>query len=215
MPDVKTDFAAMPTIGHRPGGGAQRFTPGAKPKNAKGVLRRLLGMMLPFWKPLLAAILFTLGSSAIAVVSPLLIGQAINTMHPQTLGVDSLLLQTILLALAACYVGSWLIDTVNGVLMARVTQRFVQDIRRHFFAKLQRLPLQFYDSRSHGDTMSRMTNDVDNISGTIAQATTQLVASVFTIGGTFVMMLVLSPILTAVAMVSILLFRCFPNHYKA
>ncbi|HPS81814.1 MAG TPA: ABC transporter ATP-binding protein, partial [Candidatus Limiplasma sp.] len=206
MSNPKPNSAEMPTLGHRPGGGAQRFVPGAKPKNLKSVLRRLLGLMKPFRGPLLAAAAWTLCSSAIAVVAPLLIGDAVNTLRPQTHGVEALLLHTLLLSLAGCYLGGWLVDTASGLVMAKVTQRFVQDMRRRFFAKLQRLPLQFYDSRSHGDTMSRITNDVDNISGTIAQATTQLVASVFTIGGTFVMMLVLSPILTAVAMLSVALF---------
>ena len=206
MAEHKGSYGDVPTIGHRPGAGAQRFNPGEKPKNSKGVIRRLLGMMLLFKKQLAVTVSLTVLSSAIAVAGPLLIGKAVNTFQPKTGSVDTALLQVILLALAGCYVGSWLIDTTGGMLMAKVTQRFVKDIRRQFYHKLQRLPLYFYDSRSHGDTMSRITNDVDNISGTISQATTQLVASICTIGGTFVMMLILSPILTAVAMISIVLF---------
>ena len=206
MTDIRNKSGDIPTIGHRIGAGARRFTPGEKPKNVKGVLRRLLGLMLPFRKSLAVTVLLTIISSGLAVVGPLLLGRAINTLDTQHLNVDTRLLMVILISLAACYVAGWIIDTTGGVLMARVTQRFVKDIRRQFYAKLQHLPLQFYDTRSHGDTMSRITNDVDNISGTISQATTQLVASVFTISGTFVMMLVLSPTLTAVAMVSILLF---------
>jgi len=206
MAEHKGTYGEVPTIGRRPGAGAQRFNPGEKPKNTRGVLRRLLTMIMVFRKQLALTVSLTVLSSGIAVLGPLLIGKAINAFQPKTQSVDAGLLQVILLSLAACYVGSWLIDTTGGVLMAKVTQRFVKDIRRQFYHKLQRLPLNFYDTRSHGDTMSRITNDVDNISGTISQATTQLVASVCTIGGTFVMMLILSPLLTAVAMVSILLF---------
>lgn len=206
MTEHKGTYGEVPTIGRRPGAGAQRFNPGEKPKNTRGVLRRLFAMMMVFRRQLALTVSLTVLSSGIAVLGPLLIGKAINAFQPKTQSVDAGLLQVILLSLAACYVGSWLIDSAGGVLMAQVTQRFVKDIRRQFYAKLQRLPLNFYDTRSHGDTMSRITNDVDNISGTISQATTQLVASICTIGGTFVMMLILSPILTAVAMVSILLF---------
>jgi ATP-binding cassette subfamily B multidrug efflux pump len=82
----------------------------------------------------------------------------------------------------------------------------VHSIRRGLFAKLQKIPLDFYDTRPHGDTMSRLTNDVDNISATVSQATTQLISSCLTITGTLVVMLLLSPVMTAVAVVSVPLF---------
>ncbi|QAT48840.1 ABC transporter ATP-binding protein [Caproiciproducens sp. NJN-50] len=205
MAEIKSS-STMPTLGRRPGGGARRFAPKEKAKNAKGVLKRLLRLMLRFRKSLVIAMLLTIATSSIAVVGPLLIGNAINTFDTKTASVNSRLLFVILVSLVSCYLAGWVIDTVNGVLMTRLTQRFIKDLRRQFFAKLQKLPLNFYDTRPHGDTMSRITNDVDNVSSTISQATTQLIASVFTICGTFVMMLVLSPLLTAVAMVAIPLF---------
>ncbi|SMC49276.1 ATP-binding cassette, subfamily B [Papillibacter cinnamivorans DSM 12816] len=195
----------MPGLG-RPGAGAQRFAPGEKPKNAREVLRRLLSLLLDFRKSLILAVFLAGISSAVAITAPFLIGKAVNTFDPFTGGVDSQLLSVVLISLAACYCTAWIVDTVNGVIMAKVTQRLVKRLRRDFFAKLQKLPLRFFDTRSHGDTMSRVTNDVDNISSTIAQAVTQLIAGVFTIGGTLVMMLLLSPPLTAVALVSIPLF---------
>ena len=67
--------------------------------------------------------------------------------------------------------------------MAKVSQKLVKHIRTEFFAKLQKIPLNFYDTRSHGDTMSRITNDVDNISNTISQTTTQLIARFFQLLG--------------------------------
>lgn len=100
----------------------------------------------------------------------------------------------------------WLLQTVNGVLMAKVTQRLVKDLRESFFSKLQRIPLLFYDRRPHGDTMSRMTNDVDNISGSIAQTTTELIASLFTLVGSLIMMLSLDLLLTLLALTAVPLF---------
>ncbi|WP_084233845.1 ABC transporter ATP-binding protein [Papillibacter cinnamivorans] len=205
MAEINSSYEKMPGLG-RPGAGAQRFAPGEKPKNAREVLRRLLSLLLDFRKSLILAVFLAGISSAVAITAPFLIGKAVNTFDPFTGGVDSQLLSVVLISLAACYCTAWIVDTVNGVIMAKVTQRLVKRLRRDFFAKLQKLPLRFFDTRSHGDTMSRVTNDVDNISSTIAQAVTQLIAGVFTIGGTLVMMLLLSPPLTAVALVSIPLF---------
>lgn len=205
MAEINSSYEKMPGLG-RPGAGAQRFAPGEKPKDAREVLRRLLSLLLDFRKSLILAVFLAGISSAVAITAPFLIGKAVNTFDPFTGGVDSQLLSVVLISLAACYCTAWIVDTVNGVIMAKVTQRLVKRLRRDFFAKLQKLPLRFFDTRSHGDTMSRVTNDVDNISSTIAQAVTQLIAGVFTIGGTLVMMLLLSPPLTAVALVSIPLF---------
>lgn len=155
---------------------------------------------------LFVAALLTVVSTMVNIFAPYLAGKAIDTFNINTNTVDVLLLQTILMALVLCYLTRWVIDTFNGVLMARVTQELVKYIRMEFFSKLQRVPLKFYDTRSHGDTMSRITNDVDNISSTISQTTTQLLAGITSITGALVMMLVLSPFLTLVAMVAIPLF---------
>lgn len=199
------NYGKVPGLG-RAGGGHQRFAPTAKPKNARGTLLRLLSIFMKWRLSLLVAVVLTILSSTVSIFTPLLIGKAINTFDIKTNMVDTYSLTVILLALLACYGTSWIIDTINGILMAKVTQRLVKHIRFEFFSKLQSIPLTFYDTRSHGDTMSRITNDVDNISSTISQTTTQLIASIFSITGAFVMMLVLSPVLTLVALVSIPLF---------
>lgn len=137
---------------------------------------------------------------------PLYIGRAINAYDLEKNLVDTSLLQRMILYLLFCYVMVWLLQTVNGVLMAKVTQRLVKDLRESFFRKLQRIPLIFYDRRPHGDTMSRMTNDVDNISGSIAQTTTELIASLFTLVGSLIMMLSLDFLLTLLALIAVPLF---------
>lgn len=199
----------MPSFG-RPGsgggGGRRRFAPGEKPKNARGTLRRLFGLFLKWRRPLLAAAALTVASAAVSLATPWLIGRAISAFRIGTDTVDQKLLSTVLVSLAACYLAGWLIDTVNGRLMAHVTQRLVAHIRSQFFAKLQKIPLNFYDTRAHGDIMSRITNDVDNISSTIAQTTTQLISSVFLILGSVVMMFSLNAVLTLTALVSAPLF---------
>lgn len=201
--NINENYKQMPKLGKAGGGGRQRFKPTEKPKNAKRTLFRLMKIFRLWGKSILLAIMLTLASSVFSLVTPLLVGKAINAFNLQTNTVDHSLLTLILIALVACYLASWLIDTVNGVLMAKISQKLVKHIRSEFFSKLQRIPLNFYDTRSHGDTMSRMTNDVDNISNVIAQTTTELISSVFAILGAFVMMLILSPVLTLLAMISI------------
>ncbi|MDF2987104.1 MAG: ABC-type multidrug transport system, ATPase and permease component [Eubacterium sp.] len=219
MPDKNNsqNYNNMPKLG-KWGAGHQRFQPAAKPKNSKGTLMRLIRLFVKWRKSLIIATALTVISASVSLLTPFLLGEAINTFNIKTYRVDHELLTVILLALVACYVTSWFIDTLNGTLMARLTQRLIKHIRTEFFSKLQRIPLNFFDTRAHGDTMSRITNDVDNISSTVAQTTTQLISSVFSITGAFIMMLVLSPVLTLVAIVTIplvfLLTRTIAKHSR-
>ncbi len=90
--------------------------------------------------------------------------------------------------------------------MAGVAQRTVRDLRRNVESKLSRLPLEFFDARTHGEILSRMTNDVDNIATTLQQSLTQLITSVATIVGVVIMMLTISPLLTLIAVVTLPLY---------
>ncbi len=219
MPDKNNirNYDNMPKMG-RWGAGHQRFQPTAKPKNSRGTLMRLIRLFVKWRKALILATILTVISAAVSLLTPFLLGEAINTFNIRTNRIDHDLLNVILIALVLCYVTSWFIDTLNGTLMARLTQRLVKHIRTEFFSKLQRIPLNFFDTRAHGDTMSRITNDVDNISSTVAQTTTQLISSVFSITGAFIMMLVLSPVLTLIAIVTIplvfLLTRTIARHSR-
>jgi ATP-binding cassette subfamily B multidrug efflux pump len=199
------DLDKMPKFG-RFGGAANRFAPTEKPRELKKTLKRLLVLFSHYKKALLAATILTLFASLFSLIVPLYIGKAINAYDIEKNMVDTPVLQRMIHILLICYVSVWLLQTINGVLMAKVTQRLVKDLRENFFSKLQRLPLIFYDSRSHGDTMSRMTNDVDNISGSIAQTTTELISSIFTLVGSLIMMLSLNLFLTVLALIAVPLF---------
>lgn len=200
------DLKNMPRLGRPGAGGGIRFAPKAKPKNGKKTFQRLLKIFLRWKAAIGLTLVLTLVSTVLALFTPLLLGNAINTFNIKTNRVDTSLLTLLLVLLVFSYLASWLLDTITGVIMTKLTQKTVTFLRAEFFAKLHRIPLNFYDTRSHGDTMSRITNDVDNISSTITQTTTQLVSSIFSIIGSFVMMLILSPILTVVAMIAIPLF---------
>ncbi|MCL2339430.1 MAG: ABC transporter ATP-binding protein/permease [Actinomycetia bacterium] len=186
------------------GGGGRRFMPVEKPKNARGTLKRIIQIYLRFGRIILLSIGLTALSALISVAVPYFVGQTFNTFHiGQTNWLDLEALWPLLLILAALYLGNYLITTTNGLVTLNVTQKLVFQLRRDFFAKLQRLPLSFFDTHSHGDTMSRLTNDIDNISSTIASTTTQLISSVLTVLGSLVMMLILSPVLTCAVLVSV------------
>ncbi len=187
--------AKVPSMGGR-FGGRNRFAPGEKPKNAKGTLLRIVKIYMRWGRTILLAILLTVFSSAISIAIPYFVGKTFDTFKIGDRTVDAEMLLSLLMVIAALYAANCLISCVNGVILLKVSQRLVFTLRQEFFGKMQKLPLKFYDTRSHGDTMSRITNDVDNISTTIAQTTTQLISSVLTLAGSLAVMIVLNVPLT-------------------
>ena len=190
-------------MGDQVGGGGNRFAPTAKPKNAKGTLMRIIKIYMRWAKTIFVAMILTAFSSVISVAIPYFIGKTFNTFKITTRTVDTKMLMWLLMIIVALYVANWLISSLNGVIMLKVSQKLVFAIRTEFFEKMQKLPLGFYDTRSHGDTMSRITNDVDNISSTIAQTTTQLISSILTLVGSFAVMITLNVPLTLVVLLCI------------
>ncbi len=196
---------SMPGITGRPvgGGGANRFAPAAKPKNAKGTLLRVVKIYMRWAKTIIAAITLTVVSSAISVGIPYFTGKTFNTFDIINRTVDTGMLIRLLLIVASLHTANWLIVTLNGVIMVKVSQKLVYTLRKDFFDKMQKIPLGFYDTRSHGDTMSRITNDIDNVSSTIAQTTTHLVSSVLTLIGSLTVMIALNIPLTLVVLLCV------------
>jgi ABC-type multidrug transport system, ATPase and permease components len=203
--NIDKSYENIPKLG-RTGGARQRFQPVDRPQNARVTLFRLMKIFILWRRSLLLAMVFTILSAGFSLFTPYLIGRAINSFDIETNIVNKHLLMMTLILMVSCYLLSWIIDTFNGTLMARVSQQLVRHIRQEVFSKLQKIPLNFYDTTANGDTMSRITNDVDNISSTIAQTTTQLMSSLCFLAGAFIMMLILSPILTLLALLVIPLF---------
>ncbi|MCM0648178.1 ABC transporter ATP-binding protein/permease [Clostridium swellfunianum] len=184
-------------------GGMGRMAPVVKPKNFKGTIRRL-------WKYFgkeryLLSFIFLLVfiSAAIGLSVPRLVGRAIDAMSPGKALVDFSALQVVVGTLVIAYITDVFISFLQGWLMAGLSQRIVKNLRKTLFAKLQKLPVIFFDTRTHGEIMSRLSNDVDNVSSTISQSTTQLMSNAITIVGAFVMMLSMSPILTLASIITI------------
>lgn len=214
----KTEVKVPSISGRRVGGGGNRFAPTQKAKNARGTLVRIIKIYMRFAKTIFLAMIFTAFSSAISVGIPYFVGKTFDTFRIATRTVDKSTLILFLTIIAVLYGVNCLISWINGVIMLKVSQKLVFAIRAEFFEKMQRLPLKFYDTRSHGDTMSRITNDVDNISSTIAQTTTQLISSILTLVGSFMVMIVLNVPLTLVVLLCIplviLLTRVIATHSR-
>lgn len=185
-------------------GGAHRFRgPVVKPKNLKGTLRRLWDYFGKERKILSFIFALILVDSAITLLSPYLIGKAVDAMGLHSGKVDFNFLEMTIVILAVAYVSDAILTFLQGWLMAGVSQRIVRNLRASLFKKLQKLPVSFFDTRVHGDLMSRLTNDVDNVSNTISQSTTQLMSGLIVIIGSLVMMIILSPILTVASIVTV------------
>lgn len=195
----------LPSMSNKGGGrgGAARFAPGEKPKNARGALRRVVQLFLRWGKTVFVAVLLTAAASAVQVAVPYFTGKAFNVFAAKGVAFDTHTLVLILAMIAALHVTRYVVTTVSDILMLKVSQKLVHVIRSEFFNKMQRLPLDFFDTTSHGDTMSRLANDVDSISSTIASSATQLAASTLTLIGSLTLMLVLDWRLTAVVLVCV------------
>ena len=199
-------------FGSGPGAGwANRFGQTQKPRDSKRVMMRIVKMYLRWGKSIAFAILLTLISSCISIFIPYLIGRSIEFFEISNHNIDIPALLAVLGVLALLHAANWVISTTNGIIMTHVSQKLVYTLRTEFFSKLQRLSLGFFDTRSHGDTMSRLTNDVDNISTTVAQTTTSLFASLFTLTGSIIIMLSLSWQLTLVVLLVIPLVAALTN----
>lgn len=186
----------MPHMGGPRAGGPSRFAPQQKPKNGRGTFRRLTAVFLRYKGAVVSSLVLTALASAAAVAIPVLTGKAFNTFNMTSRAVDTKTLFILLAATATLYAGSWAANTVSGIVILTVSQRLVSVLRSEFFRKMQRLPLSFYDTTPRGDTMSRITNDVDTISSTIAQAAAQLVSGVLTLSGSLFVMISLNIPLT-------------------
>jgi len=185
------------------GGGRNRFAPGEKPQDSKGTAWRVIKIYARAGRIILLAIALTAISALISVAIPYFVGRAFDTFHVNPNRVDTGTLWRLLLVVAGLYLANYIIGTINGIVTLNVTQKLVFQLRTEYFVKLQKLPLSFFDTRPHGDTMSRLTNDIDNISTSIASTTTQFISAALTILGSLAVMLFLSPSLTVAVVVAV------------
>ncbi|MGN0299212.1 MAG: ABC transporter ATP-binding protein, partial [Lachnospiraceae bacterium] len=170
-----------------------------KPKDMRGTLTRLWGLTKGQRKGLGWILLLSALASLAAILSPYLSGKAVTAIN------NGDTVTKVLLCLASLYICDWLVKFLQSFFMASIGQRIICHIRGVLFKHIKTLPLAFFDKHRHGELMSRLTNDIDNISTTISNSLTLLLTYGFTIVGIFIMMLSLSPMLTSVSMIGVAL----------
>ncbi|MEK3718083.1 ABC transporter ATP-binding protein [Paenibacillus sp. FSL R7-0333] len=198
-------------FGPGPGGPGMGMPP-EKAKDFKGTLRRLIRYLRPRQVQLIIVFVMAIASTVFSIFSPKVMGKATTKLFEGAYGkmmgvpgaaIDFGYVNDILILLAGLYLFSALFSYIQQYVMAGVAQKVVYDMREQINSKLERLPLKYFDSRTHGEILSRATNDVDNISTTLQQSLTQLITSIVTIVGVIVMMLTISPWLTLITIVTL------------
>lgn len=191
--------------GPGPGGG-MRMQTAAKPKNFKQTLFRLLGYMKPRSVAIIVVFIFAILSTIFNIFSPKELGKATTeifkgVMSPEGINNDKIF--NILMIVLVLYLGSSLFSFIQQYVMSSVAQRTVYDMRKDLKAKMARLPLKYYDTRSNGDILSRSVNDMDNIANTLQQSLTQAITAIVQMIGVLIMMLTISWQMTLIVLVTV------------
>lgn len=203
-----------PAGGPPPGGpgGGNMMMLGEKPKDFKATFRRLLRYLRPRRTALIGVFLAAILSTVFMIAGPKIMGTAITELFEGAYAkfqgvpgaeIDFTKIGQILLWLAGLYIISSLFNYLQQYLMSGIAQKTVYDLREDVNHKLERLPLKYYDGRPNGETLSRVTNDIDTIGSTLQQSVTSFITSIVTIVGILIMMLTISPLLTLISLVSL------------
>ncbi len=201
-------FSAPPRRGPRgPMGGPMgpMGAMGEKPKNFKKTMGKLIGYLKPYNLSLVIVLLFAAGSAAFAIVGPNTLKKAVNKLYEGLISkvqgitgaaIDFGYIGNILMILIGLYLVSTLFGFIQGFIMAGVAQKVSYNLRKAISEKMNRMPLSYFDTKTHGEVLSRVTNDVDTVSNTLNQSLSQIVSSVTTLIGVLVMMLSISWVMT-------------------
>lgn len=193
-------------MGHGPGGPG--MMPGEKAKDIKGTLMKLVGFMGRFKVGLVVVLVFAIASTVFSIVGPKVLSTATTELFngivakiDGTGGINFDAIAQILLFTLGLYVISAACSFVQGWIMSSVSQRTCYELRRNIAAKIDRMPMGYFERNSTGDVLSRITNDVDTLGQSLNQGVTQLITSIVTIIGVLIMMLTINPIMTLITVV--------------
>ena len=203
MADQKS--GERPAVRMRPGGGPGFARMREKPKDGKKTLKRLVKYIGSSKYLLITLLGVMLIATLLSLAGPALQAEAIDsiTLDDHRLHIDTETLFRCLFLLGGVYLLSSGATLVQGVFAAKLTRATVLRLRGDLFARIEHLPLKYIDTHKHGDIMSRMTNDVENISNTVSTSIASLFSGVLTLIGTLAIMLWYSPVMTLVSMVTI------------
>lgn len=185
-------------------GGPPNMMPGEKAKDFKGTMKTLLSYLKPHRIAVTIVFIFAIASTVFSIVSPTILGNATDEvvkglMSPA--GVDFGALLQIIILLVVLYGLSFVFSTVQGYIMAGVSQKVIYDLRKAMSEKMDRLPLKYFDSKTHGEIQSRVVNDIETVNQTLSQSLTQMITSITTIIGILIMMIRINLLMTITALV--------------
>ncbi|MDU6247973.1 MAG: ABC transporter ATP-binding protein, partial [Paeniclostridium sordellii] len=179
-------------------------------KDFKGTLKRLIMYLKTYKSSITLVIIAAILSSIFSIVSPKILGQATTKIFEGVMlkakgqgGIDFAFIYKVLIILVILYIISSIFNYMQQYIIVSVAQKTVYDMRQDIYNKLNRLPLNYFDTHTYGEVLSKVTNDIDNISSTLQQSMTQLITSIVTIVGVVIMMLTISPIMTLVTVLTI------------
>lgn len=178
-----------------------------KARDFKGTMKKLIRYISAYKVSLVFVIIFAAGSTIFNIIGPKILGNATTEIFNGLVdkisggnGIDFGAIGRILLTLMALYAVSAVFSFIQGYLMTGISQKMTYRMRKEISEKIDRLPMNYFDSTTHGEVLSRVTNDVDTLSQSLNQSATQLVTSVTTMVGVLVMMLSISPLMTLIAL---------------
>ncbi|MBE7150941.1 ABC transporter ATP-binding protein [Bacillus mycoides] len=188
------------------GGGMRKIE---KAKNFKGTMNKLLQYLKPYKLSIIIVILFAIGSAAFTIVGPKILGNATTKLFEGLVSkvsgapgaaIDFTYIGNIVILLLGLYILSTVFGIIQGYIISGVAQKVSYNFRKEIDEKINRMPLKYFDKTTHGEVLSRITNDVDTVSQTLNQSMSQIITSVITIIGVLIMMLSISWQMTLVAL---------------
>ena len=189
--------------------------PGEKAKDFKGTMKKLMAYMGSYKIAILFVMLFAVGGTAFNIIGPKILGNATTEIFNGLVsrvsggdGIDFVKVGRILLSALSLYVVSAALSFIQGYIMTGISQKMTYRLRKEISEKINRMPVKYFDTMTHGEILSRITNDVDTLGQSLNQSATQVITSVTTIIGVLVMMLSISPLMTVIALLILPLSMC-------
>lgn len=193
--------------GRRRGSVGRGTMPGEKAKDFKGTMKKLMNYMGRYKIAIFFVFVFAVGGTIFNIVGPKILGKATTEIFNGLVskvsggsGIDFGKIGKILVGLLCLYVVSAAFSFVQGYIMTGISQKMTYRLRKEISEKINRMPMNYFDKMTHGEILSRITNDVDTLGQSLNQSATQMITSVTTIIGVLVMMLSISPLMTVVAL---------------
>ena len=191
--------------GHMGGG---RFAPGEKPKNFKSSIKKLVKYLGAYKIAIFIVMILAAAATLFSVAGPKIMAKATNALFDGLMskiagtgGIDFSYIGKILLFTLGLYIFSSAVSFAQGWIMTGISQKISYRLRKDISEKIGRMPMSYFESRTYGEVLSRITNDVDTLGTTLNQSITQIITSVATLVGTLIMMLSISPLMTLISLI--------------